>query len=125
MLGSLVANLYRTDVKPAVEGFVPADVAERISDSFGSVGAQTAELAPAVAASVTAAADQSFVDALNVGYLAAAGFIVVALIVAARMIPKDLRAQQAEAPELDEGQPREGRLPMPAPGPAIGVGETS
>ena len=44
ILGSLVANLYRSDVKPAVDGLVPTDAAERISDSFGAVGAQTAEL---------------------------------------------------------------------------------
>ena len=50
---------------------------------------------------------------------------MVALIVAVRMIPKDLRAVQAGAPELDEEQPREERVPVPAPGPAIGVGEPS
>jgi hypothetical protein len=34
----------------------------------------------AVAASVTQAANESFVDALSIGYLAAAGFIGIALL---------------------------------------------
>ena len=117
-LGSLVTNLYRSDIKPAIEALVPTDVAAKIGESLGSVGAQTAELPPAIAASVSEAANRSFVDALNVGYLAAAGFIVLALLVSARLMPKDLRALQAEAPEpqvSSPDRPRDGLTPAPAP----------
>ena len=123
-LGTLVANLYRSDVKPALDGLVPEDVAAKISESLGSVGSQTAELPPAIATSVTQAANQSFVDALGVGYLAAAGFIAVALVVAVRLIPKGLRTVQAEAPEPHGSQSerrRDGLAPIPAP--ALEVGE--
>ena len=118
MLGSLVTNLYRADVTSEIDGLVPPEVGSTIGDSLGSVGAQTADLAPGLAASVSQFANESFVDALSIGYLAAAGFIGIALLVAAHLIPKDIRRVQAEAPELhDSASDHEsvGVLPVGAP----------
>ncbi len=124
VLGTLVTNLYRADVTSEIDGLVSPEVGSTIGDSLGSVGAQTADLAPGVAASVTQAASESFVDALSIGYLAAAGFIGIALLVAARLIPKDLRRVQAEAPEVHESQSDgEGVQGVPVGAPALSVSD--
>jgi predicted MFS family arabinose efflux permease len=96
ILGSLVASLYRSDVKEAIAGLLPADAAEKIGDSIGSVGSVTSSLPPDTALAVSEAANQTFVDALNVGFLAAAAFVGVAIVVAAVMIPRRSRTVQAE-----------------------------
>ena len=102
VLGSLVAGLYRTDVTAAIRGLVPENVVDKIGDSMGSVGVLTADLNPQIADAVTQAANQSFVNALQVGYLGAAGFIVMALLVAVTLIPKKTRKTQAEMWDLEE-----------------------
>ncbi len=96
ILGSLVASLYRSDVRDAVSGLIPAEAAEKIGDSIGSVGAVTSSLPPDTALAVSEAANQTFVDALNIGFLAAAAFVGLAIVVAAVMIPRRARTVQAE-----------------------------
>ena len=113
VLGSLVANLYRTNVKDALEGIAPAQVVERVGESIGAVDRIAAELPAPLATLVSDAANQSFVDALNIGYLAAAGFVALALGVAAALIPVRMRSTQAELDDtsaLDEapGLPKTG-----------------
>lgn len=100
VLGSLVASLYRSDVKEAVDGLVSPEVAETIGDSVGSLDAVTSSLPPDTALAVSTAVNQTFVDALNVGFLAAAAFIGLAIIVAAVMIPMRMRSAQAEGDEV-------------------------
>ena len=95
-LGSLVSGLYRADVKTALDGALPPAAAEQVGDSLGGIGAVTAELPPAVASFVLQTANQAFVDAVNVGFLAAAGFVALALVVAATLVPKRSRTVQAE-----------------------------
>ncbi|MDA1257620.1 MAG: MFS transporter [Chloroflexi bacterium] len=99
VLGSLVASLYRNDVKDAVKGLVSTDDAQTVGDSLGSLQSVTANLSPEAAVAVSDAANQTFVDALNVGFLAAAGFIVVAIVVAVVMVPSRSRSTQVEAGE--------------------------
>ena len=94
-LGSLVSGLYRSDVKTSLDGVVPPATAEQVGDSLGGIGAVTADLPPTVASFVLQTANQSFVDALNVGFLAAAGFVAVALVVAATLLPSRSRTIQA------------------------------
>jgi predicted MFS family arabinose efflux permease len=96
ILGSLVASLYRSDVKEAVSGLIPTEAAEKIGDSIGSVGSVTSSLPADTALAVSEAANQTFVDALNVGFLAAAAFVGLAIVVAAVMIPRRARSVQAE-----------------------------
>ena len=93
---------YRTDVTASIRGLVPENVVDKIGDSMGSVGVLTADLNPQIADAVTQAANQSFVNALQVGYLGAAGFIVMALLVAVTLIPKKTRKTQAEMWDLEE-----------------------
>ncbi|MBT3943696.1 MAG: MFS transporter [Chloroflexi bacterium] len=109
VLGSLVASLYRSDVKDAVSGLVPEDSAEIIGDSLGSIGSVTADLPPDTALAVSEAANQTFVDALNIGFLAAAAFVGVAIVVAAVMIPRQARSTQVEGDDVldtDNTSPR-------------------
>ena len=110
VLGSIVSGLYRGNVTGAVDGLVSAEEAGQIGESLGSVDAITAGLSPAVAAAVSNAANQSFVDALNIGFVAAAGFVALALAVAAALIPWRMRATQAELWNADDGvEPEEDR----------------
>jgi hypothetical protein len=103
VLGSIVSSLYRGNVTGAVDGLVSPEAAGKIGDSLGSIDAITAGLSPAVAAAVSNAADQSFVEALNIGYFAAAGFVALALAVAATLIPWRMRATQGEFWSADDG----------------------
>jgi EmrB/QacA subfamily drug resistance transporter len=95
ILGSIVTGIYRSDVIDALRGLVPDSTAETISDSVGVVGSITADLPSEVAIAVTDAANTSFVGALNVGFLGAAGFIALALVVAVFLIPRRMRSTQA------------------------------
>jgi DHA2 family multidrug resistance protein-like MFS transporter len=118
ILGSIVTSIYRSDVIDALRGLVPDSTAETISESVGVVGSITAELPPDVAIAVTDAANTSFVGALNVGFLGAAGFIALALVVAVFLIPRRMRSTQAglsDEPEPEpEGAPQEALLGEPA-----------
>ena len=104
ILGSIVAGIYRSDVVKALRGLVPGEEAETISDSIGVVGAVTADLPPDVATAVTDAANTSFVGALNVGFLGAAGFIALALVVAVFLIPRRMRSLQGGLSDEPESE---------------------
>jgi EmrB/QacA subfamily drug resistance transporter len=96
ILGSLVASLYRSDVKDALDGLLPTEAVETVGDSLGSLGAVTSGLEPDAALTVTEVANQTFVDALNIGFLAAAAFVGVAILVAAVVIPRRARSLQVD-----------------------------
>ena len=113
ILGSIVAGIYRSDVIDALRGLVPDSTAETISDSVGVVDSITAELPPDVAIAVTDAANASFVGALNVGFLGAAAFVALALVVAVFLIPMRMRSTQAGLSDEPEAEP--------APGPQEGM----
>ncbi len=98
-LGSLVSGLYRSDVKTALDGTLPPATVDQVGDSLGGIGAVTAELPSEIASFVLQTANQAFVDALNLGFLAAAGFVALALVVAATLVPKRSRTVQAELGE--------------------------
>ena len=97
ILGSLVTSLYRNSVTDAVAGLVPESLSETIGNSIGAVGSIAAELPADVAVTVTESANASFVDALNVGFVAAAGFVGLGILVAATLVPRRMRSAQAES----------------------------
>lgn len=105
ILGSIVTSIYRSDVVDALRGLVPGEAAETIGESIGVVGSITAELPADVALAVTDAANTSFVGALNVGFLGAAGFVGLALLVAAFLIPRRMRSMQAGLSDEPESEP--------------------
>ena len=96
ILGSLAASLYRTNVTDAISGLVPDGVSEAIGNSIGAVGSIAAELPADVALVVTESAHASFVDALNIAFLAAAGFVGLGIVVALALVPRRSRSVQAE-----------------------------
>jgi EmrB/QacA subfamily drug resistance transporter len=118
ILGSIVTGIYRSDVIDALRGVVPDATAETISDSVGVVGSITAELPTDVAVAVTDAANTSFVGALNIGFLGAAAFIAMALVVAVFLIPRRMRSTQAGLSDEPEPAPaaigQEGLVGEPA-----------
>ncbi len=117
VLGSLVTSLYRADVRDSLEGVASPDVVETVGDSVGVVERLTTELPASVAAVVENVAYQSFVDALSIGYVAAAGFIAVALGVAAALIPNQMRLAQAEFVTADESDVKAPFAPQAVPAP--------
>ncbi|MCH8230718.1 MAG: MFS transporter [Chloroflexi bacterium] len=96
ILGSLATSLYRTNVTDAIAGLVPDGVSEAIGNSIGAVGSIAAELPADVALVVTESANASFVDALNIAFLAAAGFVGLGIVVALALVPRRSRSVQAE-----------------------------
>ena len=104
ILGSLVTSLYRNDVTDAIAGLVPEGVSETIGNSIGAVGAIAADLPSDVAITVTESANTSFVDALNIGFIAAAGFVFLGIVVAATMVPRRVRSAQAGASDESPDQ---------------------
>ena len=114
-LGSIGAGIYRSDVIEALRGLVPGEAAETISDSIGVVGVVTADLPPDVAVAVTDAANMSFVGALNIGFLGAAGFVALALVVAVFLIPRRMRSLQgglSDEPECELAPAPLGRISL-------------
>ncbi len=116
ILGSIVTGIYRSDVIDALRGLVPDSTAETISDSVGVVGSITAELPSDVAIAVTDAANRSFVGALNVGFLGAAAFVAMALVVAVFLIPRHMHSTQAGLSDEPEPEPESETAQAPQEG---------
>jgi EmrB/QacA subfamily drug resistance transporter len=107
ILGSLVGSLYRNNVTDAIRGIVPEDASETIGNSIGAVGSVTADLPADVALTISESAGASFVDTLNIGFLAAAGFVALGIVVAATMVPRRVRSVQAEFGDTSAGMEAE------------------
>ena len=77
-----------------------------------------------VAIAVTESANTSFVDALNIGFIGAAGFVALGILVAATMVPRRVRAAQAgasdESPDTDSAEPGVPAFAEPVPSPVVG-----
>ncbi len=103
ILGSLAASVYRIGVTDAISGLVPESVTEAIGNSIGVVGFVTAELPAQLAVTVINSANNSFVEALNVAFMAAAGFVAVGIVVALVLVPRRSRVAQAELGDEELG----------------------
>jgi predicted MFS family arabinose efflux permease len=103
IIGAIVTGVYRNRVTDAIRDVVPESVGEVVGDSLGSVGFMTQNLPADVASTVIEAANQSFVDAMSIGYIASAAFIGVALVIALTVVPNRIREHQAE--EFDAASP--------------------
>lgn len=121
VIGSIVTGVYRSRVTDAVRDVVPESLAEVVGDSIGAVGLVTRDLPADVAATVVEAANRSFVDAMSVGYIASAGFIGLALLIAVAVLPNKIREQQAEEFEVADPNSGPGIEGAVAPGPGSSV----
>lgn len=103
-VGAVVTNLYRADVTTAIDGLVSPDVAEAVGNSVGAVEAIAANLPDDTAAALIQAADTTFVDAISIGFITAAGVVLAALAAVFTLIPKRMRTQ-AQLIDGDGDQP--------------------
>jgi len=111
ILGSVATSLYRINVTDAIAGLVPDSVSEAIGNSIGVVGSIADGLPADVAVVITESANASFVDALNVAFLAAAGFVGLGIVVALALVPRRSRSVQAG---LDDESPDSASIPVKA-----------
>ena len=96
ILGSVVSGVYRDKVVTAVDGLVPATVANSLGDGLSSLGQIAGQLTPDAAASVTQLANQAFVDALWIGVVAGIGIVTLSVIIGVVTMPAKMRTHQEE-----------------------------
>ena len=94
--GSIVSNIYRSNVDDSLSGVVPADLVETIGEGIGVANITAASLPAEVAAAVVQAANTAFIDAFTTGLLVSAGVMVLATVAALVMIPRRMRSSQAD-----------------------------
>ncbi len=111
-IGSVVSSLYRSNVGDALDGAVPADVAELAGESIGVAKLAAQSLPLETAATVIEAANSAFVDAMVTGFRVSAVILVSAVVIAFTLIPKRMRDVQAEAQERP-APPTPGLDPLP------------
>ena len=114
-IGSVVSSVYRSNVGDALNGAVPAEVAELAGESIG-VAKFAAQSLPASAANVVVeAANAAFVDAMVAGFRISAVVLVSAVVIAFTLIPKRMRDTQAQADDTDTESPAAiDQVPEPA-----------
>lgn len=115
-VGSVVGTLYRSNIGEGLAG-VPAEVADLASESIG-VAAITAQQLPAdLGATVLAAANNAFVEAMTTGFQISAAILLGAVVIAFTLIPRRMRTEQAGAAEegtTDQPLGTDPLLPEPA-----------
>ena len=102
--GSVVTAVYRSNLESALDGTAaPPEVVEASLEGLASAQFAAASLTPELAATVTAAANGAFIDALDVGMLVGVALMIVAAATAALLLPWRMRAVQAESGEAPAG----------------------
>ncbi|MCZ6706773.1 MAG: hypothetical protein O7A71_02340, partial [Chloroflexi bacterium] len=94
--GSIVSNIYRSNVDDSLSGVVPADLVDTIGEGIGIANVAAASLPAEIAAAVVEAANTAFIDAFTTGLLVSAGVMALATVAALVMIPRRRRASQAD-----------------------------
>ena len=94
--GSIVSNIYRSNVDDSLSGVIPADLVDTIGEGIGIANVAAASLPAEVAAAVVEAANTAFIDAFTTGLLVSAGVMVLATGAALVMIPRRRRSSQAD-----------------------------
>ena len=93
--GAFVNRAYSQNVEDELAGVASAEVVEAVSDGVGVATLVAADLPADVGAAVLAGASAAFVDAIAVGFILGIVFMVLAAIVAATLVPRRMRAEQA------------------------------
>jgi hypothetical protein len=103
IIGSVVSSAYRANLHRALPAGLPSGIARSADKSIG-VATQAAKTLPTdAAAAVTRAANSAYVDAITRGFLISGVVMISALIIALTLLPRRMRAAQADADELDDG----------------------
>lgn len=126
LIGAIVTGLYRSDIEEALTGLVPDSLIESASEGIAVLEVSAAQLPSDVAALVIDAADTAFVDALTTAMLISTGFMVLAVVVAATLIPWKMRDVQASERRLETVQVPEAPPPLePEPIPVLAAVQVS
>ena len=92
--GAVVNRAYSQNVEDELAGVASAEVVESVSDGIGVATLVAAELRSDGDA-VLAAASIAFVDAIALGFIVGIVFMVLAAVVAAALLPRHMREDQA------------------------------
>jgi DHA2 family multidrug resistance protein-like MFS transporter len=98
-IGSLVAGLYRADVGSSLPSGVPADLAELVAEGIGVAAVVAQQLPAELGGAVMAAANASFMSAMNDGFVISAVVLMSSVVIAFTLIPSSMRPKQAEFDE--------------------------
>lgn len=101
ILGAIMAGAYRSGVMEGLRGRAPDDVVAVVGESLGALAQVTSALPGALAESIAAVANQSFVDAIGDGLLVGIGFIALSIAIALLSVPFRMRTDQAEFENAD------------------------
>jgi hypothetical protein len=96
LIGSVVNADYRSNVRAALPATVEPELARVAEDSIGVASQAAAGLPPDAAAALTQAANAAYVDAITSGFVLSAIALGAALVVALTLVPRRMRAAQAE-----------------------------
>jgi EmrB/QacA subfamily drug resistance transporter len=96
IIGSVVNDAYRSNLADNA-GTLDPDAVHAASEGVGVASRVAATLPPDAATALTRAANDAYVDAITRGFTLSVAVLAVALVVAVTMIPRWMRAAQAEA----------------------------
>jgi EmrB/QacA subfamily drug resistance transporter len=102
VIGSVVNGSYRANLADHVGHLDPA-ARQAAGEGIGIANRVAAGLPPDAARELTRSANDAFVDAIVRGFTISAAVLLAALVVAATMIPRTMRAAQAEATDDSAG----------------------
>jgi hypothetical protein len=105
IIGSVVNDAYRSNLADRAGDLDPGGV-HAAGEGVGVASRVAADLPPEGAAALTRAANEAYVDAITRGFAVSTVVLVVALVVAATMIPRRMRTAQAEATDDVSGNGR-------------------
>ncbi|HKE77268.1 MAG TPA: MFS transporter [Acidimicrobiales bacterium] len=107
IIGSVVNDAYRSNLADRA-GELDPGVVHAASEGVGVASRVAATLPPDGAAELTRAAHGAYVDAITRGFALSTAVLVVALVVAATMIPRRMRTAQAQAEGDGDGEAEAG-----------------
>jgi MFS family permease len=99
VIGSVVNDAYRSNLADRAGALEPA-VVDAAGEGIGVASRVAGTLPTEAAATLTRAANEAYVDAITRGFALSTAVLVVALAVAATMIPRRMRAAQAQADDI-------------------------
>jgi predicted MFS family arabinose efflux permease len=96
IIGSIVNDAYRSNLANHAGHLDPAAL-HAAGEGIGIASRVAATLPPHAATELTRSANEAFINAITRGFTISTAMLLAALVVAARMIPRRMRAAQAEA----------------------------
>ncbi|MGI9622550.1 MAG: MFS transporter [Acidimicrobiales bacterium] len=94
IIGTFISGIYRGNVDDRLSGQVPDDVIETAQEGIGVIAAVAPSLPDDVGATAFDGSSQAFVDAMTSGFWLSAGVLVLGVLVAAWLLPNEVRADQ-------------------------------